>query len=272
MAAGRVDPELEAANKALAARKGKGSSRAAQEQTEINKLRARLAVLEAQKVPYSAEELALFTAPEPKLARTNTVRKSVHDLPPGLAALVSQARSYFYAKQFDKAEALYLQILREDEKNLGALSNLGLIQLTLNRQDEAEKHIKQALELAPDDAFSLLILGQLRMVQEKYDQALEALSHAAQSDPQDYEIQNFLGLALTQKGQRGPAEAAFRKAVLLQPNYGEPHKNLALYYLAQQPPLVELARWHYQKALAAGLPHNAQIEQLLEAKKTAAAR
>ena len=38
-------------------------------------------------------------------------------------------------------------------------------------------------------------------------------------------------------------------------------------YIVQQPPLVELARWHYQKALAAGNPRNPALEKMLEAKK-----
>jgi hypothetical protein len=29
---------------------------------------------------------------------------------------------------------------------------------------------------------------------------------------------------------------------------------------------VELARWHYQKALDAGQPHNPNLEQMLDAK------
>ena len=40
-------------------------------------------------------------------------------------------------------------------------------------------------------------------------------------------------------------------------------------YITQQPPLVELARWHYQKALAAGQPHNLELEKMLDAKKPA---
>jgi Flp pilus assembly protein TadD len=160
-----------------------------------------------------------------------------------------------------------LQVLREDEKNVSALSDLAFIQIMLDRLDAAEKHLKAALEIAPDDSYALLILGRLRMSQKNYDDALQALSRAAQGDPQNAEIQDDLGIALVKKGQRGPAEAAFRKAVLLQPGYGDPHNNLALFYLTQQPPLVELARWHYQKALAAGLPHNAEIERLLESKK-----
>ena len=262
--------KLEAANKALAVRKGKGSARAAETQNEINQLRARLEVLEAQKAPYTAEELAFFKPSEPRLAATNVVRKSVRELPAGMAALVSQARSYFYAKRYDKAEELYQQVLREDEKNFGALSDLAFIELKLNRLEAAEKHLQQALALAPDDPYSLLILGQLRLLQQKPDAALDALSRAAQGDPQNAEIQNCLGVVLAEKGQRVAAEAAFRKAILLQPGYGEAHKNLAFFYLTQQPPPVELARWHYQKALAAGLPHSPEIEKLIESKKTAA--
>jgi len=37
-------------------------------------------------------------------------------------------------------------------------------------------------------------------------------------------------------------------------------------YISQVPPLVELARWHYQKALDAGQPHNPNLEQMLDAK------
>jgi tetratricopeptide (TPR) repeat protein len=258
--------KLEAANKALAARKGKGSSRA-ETQNEINNLRSKLDALEAQKAPYTPEELALFKPSEPTAVLTNAVRKSVREIPAGMAALVAQARSYFFTKQYEKAEGLYLQVLREDEKNVSALSDLAFIQIMLDRLDAAEKHLKEALKIAPDDSYALLILGRLRMSQKNYDDALQALSRAAQGDPQNAEIQDDLGIALVKKGQRGPAEAAFRKAVLLQPGYGDPHNNLALFYLTQQPPLVELARWHYQKALAAGLPHNAEIERLLESKK-----
>jgi hypothetical protein len=33
---------------------------------------------------------------------------------------------------------------------------------------------------------------------------------------------------------------------------------------------VELARWHYQKALAAGQPHNPDLEKLLDEKSAPA--
>jgi hypothetical protein len=34
-------------------------------------------------------------------------------------------------------------------------------------------------------------------------------------------------------------------------------------YLSQTPALPQLARWHYQKALEAGQPHNPDLEKML---------
>ena len=83
------------------------------------------------------------------------------------------------------------------------------------------------------------------------------------------QIQNSLGLALSEKGLRGPAEAALRRAVQIDPGCADAHNNLAVAYITQQPPLVELARWHYQKALAAGHPNNPELEKMLNAAKPA---
>jgi Flp pilus assembly protein TadD len=129
--------------------------------------------------------------------------------------------------------------------------------------------VKAALATVPDDAYSLSILGNLKFRQGKYDDALDALSRAAKADPQSAEIQNFLGLTLSQKGMRSAAETAFRKAVILNPNYGGAQNNLAVFYLTQKPPSVELARWHYEKAITAGFPRNPEMEKLLNEKKTA---
>ena len=109
----------------------------------------------------------------------------------------------------------------------------------------------------------------MRFRQKRYDEAVDALSRAAKLDPQDAQTQNFLGLALSEKGLRGPAETALRKAVQLNPGYANAHNNLAVIYITQQPPLVELARWHYQKALAAGQPQNLELEKMLDARKPA---
>jgi Flp pilus assembly protein TadD len=233
-----------------------------------------LQVFEAQPVPYTAEELALMRKSEPRLAVTDprAGRKSARELPPDSAKLVAEAQRRFKAREFDKAEESYLQLLRKDDRNAPALADLAVIQMEMNRLEEAENQVRRALAVAPDDAYALSVLGQVKLRQDKYDEALDSLGRAAQLDPQSAEIQNFLGVTLNHKGLRGPAETALRKAIQLDPGYAVAHNNLAVIYLAQNPPMVELARWHYQKALAAGLPPNPELEKGLDAKQPPAAQ
>jgi len=92
------------------------------------------------------------------------------------------------------------------------------------------------------------------------------LSRAAQLDPKNPEIQNYLGVTLSHKGLRQQAENALRQAIELNPDYAPAHNNLAVIYLNQDPPSPMLARWHYLKALDAGQPHNPDLEKMLDAK------
>jgi Flp pilus assembly protein TadD len=258
--------KLEAANKDLSGKKGKVS--AAQEQNlqgELLIARARLQALEARAVPYSKEELALLKTPEPQLAPAEAVssKKSDRSLPPGSAQLVAEAKTCFAAKQYDKAEAAYMQILKQDPQSVPALANLAAIQIEAQHFEGAERNIQLALRLEPNDPYNLYVLGLLRLRQTKYDAALDCFSHCAQLEPQNAEVQNYLGLALSEKGMRVPAEAALRKAIQLQPGYAGAHYNLAIIYLNQKPPARELARWHYQKAVASGQPRNSELEKKL---------
>jgi len=237
---------------------------------EVNALRARLAVDEAQVIPYTPEELALFKPSAPQLASHNPEKKSIKELPGGAAQLVAEAQHYFSARQYDKAEDDYQKILQHDENNGLVLANLATIEMEQGRLGDAEKHIKAAVTQSPDDPYNLATLGRLEFLREKYDEALDALSRAAKLDPRNPEIQNFLGVTLSHKGLRAQAETALRKAIQLDPNYGPAHNNLAVIYISQLPPLVELSRWHYQKALDAGQPHNPDLEKMLDAKSAPA--
>ena len=265
--------QLDRANRNLAQKKDASSAARADElAAQLAALRARLNVYEAKPAPYSAEELALFRQASPKLAATDPpARKNVTipKPPPGTFTLVADAQRHFVRGEFDQAEAKYLEVLSKDNKNVYTLANLAAIQLEAGKLDDAEKNLNQALSVAPDDAYCLQTLGYLKFRQEKYDEALTALSQAGQLNPDSAEIQNYLGVTLSHKGQRAAAESALRKALLIEPGYASAHNNLAVIYATQEPPLVDLARWHYQKARAAGHPKNPDLEKMFEQKGAA---
>jgi Tfp pilus assembly protein PilF len=263
---------LDAANKELYSRKSKAAAaKVADLENQLTALHARLEVFEARQVPYTVEELALFKQPEttPLPAERKGGKRTVKDLPPGTVSLVADAHRAYANKQLDVAEEKYLQVLQQDKTNVPTLASLAAIEIDRGRLAAAETNITQAVALAPDDPYCQFILGRLKFSQKKYDDAIDAFNRAGKLDPQDAQTQNFLGLALSEKGLRGPAETALRRAIQIDPACADAHNNLAVAYITQQPPRVELARWHYQKALAAGHPKNPQLEQMLNAAKPA---
>ena len=235
--------------------------------------RARVEAYEAKAVPYTPEEQAVFKQPPPResAADPTPAKKKALELPAGAGPLIAQAQRAIDSGRFDEAEKKYLQVLRQDEKNVYTLANLAAVQLDQNRLGDAEKTLKQALAVDPQDAPSLYLMGSLRFRQEKYDEALEALSLSARIDPERPQTQYFLGKTFIQKGSRGPAETALRKAVQLRPGWGEAHYLLAVVYATQKPPYKELAQWHYQKAVAGGTPRNVELEKWIEDRKSTSA-
>lgn len=246
---------------------------------QIHSLQARMEVLEAKKVPYTAEELALFKAPEPTLiaaassenktpapvAKPDTAKKAkaTRDEPAGSAEFIVNARKAYKEGRYDDAEKAYNEVLKLDENNISTLGNLAVTQMQQRHLDDADKTLKRALELDADDTFNLNLMGQLRFRQNKFDEALDLLSKAARLDPKNPETQNYLGITLSQKGQREAAETALRKAIQMAPDYPSAHMNLAIVYATQNPPYIELARYHYQKAKSLGHEPNPELDKML---------
>jgi len=194
------------------------------------------------------------------------VKNPIVRLPAGTQDLVASAQRHFSSHEYAAAAADYEKILQRDPNNPLTLGNLAMVEMSVGELADAEKHIQAALTQSPDDAYDLFTLGSIKLQQGKYDDALAALSRAAKSDPQNPDIQNNIGLVLAHKGLSAQAETAFRKSIQLDPNYADAHDNLATLYLSQNPPLPQLARWHYQKALAAGQPRNPDLEKMLAGK------
>lgn len=250
-------------------------------------LQARLATLEAQPVPFTPEELALLRPPQPAWVGPSRApgdagpdaapgsARPVPSLPPEapapvpasleMAETLRRAQQAFAQARYDEAARLCEQVLQHDPRHPLALAHLALALLYQGRPEEAATRARAAVEAAPDLPQPRFVLGQVLFRQGHYRDAVDAFSRAAQADPRSAELQSWLGLALSHQGHRAAAEAALRRAILLEPGYAPAHHNLAVFYLHRDPPLKELARWHYQRARAGGFPPNPELEAALAA-------
>jgi hypothetical protein len=238
---------------------------------KVEQLQARIAVLEASPVPYTAEELALLhktpppTNAEPPKA-TAPIAVHVHsskDLPPGSGPLWDEAMKASMAGDYTTAEQKYNEVLHQDETNVYVLAFLANVQFAAGQLADCEKTVQRALSVDPEDPGSLYLLGLLRYRQDRLDEALDALSLSAKFNPTNAATQNFLGCVLADKGLRPAAETAMRKALQADPDYADAHFNLAVVYAGNQPPSMELARWHYKRAVALGHAKSPTLEKLL---------
>ena len=242
-------------------------AKVAELQNRLDTLRSRLEILEAEKIPYTDDEKKLFAEPQTTEQHANTLQAKVATLPEGGADDFKAGQAALIEAKYGEAEQKFLHVLKLDEENPLTLSNLAIAQMEQGNYDDAEASLTRALKNDDKDASALSLIGTLRYRQKKYDEARDYLAKAVKLNPEDANAQHFLGSALNNLGQRKAAETALRKAVQIKPGHAEAHHNLAVVYATQKPPFTALAKFHYEKALAAGHKKNADLEKILSAEK-----
>jgi len=163
----------------------------------------------------------------------------------------------------DAAREGFLKVLETVPDNVPTMINLGLVEYRSKNLEAAEKCLQSAVHLAPDASLGWLILGIVQYDRTRYDNALASLAQAAVLDPKNAMVHQYLGVTIGQKGWYSGAEDEMRKALQIDPGYAEAHFNLAVFYLQRNPPAVELARRHYQRALELGAAPDPDVEKSL---------
>jgi len=87
--------------------------------------------------------------------------------------------------------------------------------------DEAVQLNDGILKKAPQDSEALVLKGQILLRQNKFDDALTTLQTAVKNSPDNAAGHYQLGVAMAAKGNSQQAEAEWREATRLRPNYLE---------------------------------------------------
>ena len=142
----------------------------------------------------------------------------------------------------------YQEALRLKPDSLGGLLGLGRAFDATGNLAMALDAFTRAAKTAPDDAVSWLQLGQTHIKMEQETNALSALRQALTLDPGVPETHYALALLLSKPGgDAARAEAEWREAIRLQPDYSQARMNLANFLWQHNQPGE--ASYHFEYAL-----------------------
>jgi tetratricopeptide (TPR) repeat protein len=193
---------------------------------------------------------------------------------PDKAGYLERAEKYFAAGDYDKAEAEYLNVLRLESQNPQAVNRLGFIWFEEGRLDRALPLLVKSRQLQPDNlevrktiGLTLLALGKAREAHDEAasvlqknpqdDDALILLAESAATDKAVEETRQQLRGLSSSSGERAAvqvalgdlcfqqrdfqgAEAAFKRALALDPKLSAAHASLGTFYWSQKNiPLAE---------------------------------
>ncbi|MEI6085000.1 MAG: tetratricopeptide repeat protein, partial [Verrucomicrobiota bacterium] len=178
--------------------------------------------------------------------------------------LVGQALTAMAAKDYAAAKPFLVTAVAKEPGNISVLMNLGITLYQLNEIDEALATLRQVVAAAPNQSAARSLMGIIHLRQGRIEDAYNELTRTVAIDPRNAEAHNYLGIVMNQKGWATAAEQEIRRALELNPNYADAHFNLAVLYSRQKTPRLELARYHYQKAVDLGTSRDPELEAVLK--------
>lgn len=160
-----------------------------------------------------------------------------------------------------QAEAYYLQALKIDPDFTPARLNLARLYSATQRNADAEKILSLGINRLPQQGDLQYSLGLLQAEENKLDQAVIALAHAAKLLPTRARVQYNYALALAQLGKENEAEQQLILTQRVEPNNPTYLFALVNFYVQHQ---AWQAALPWARKLAAQHPNDAQLQQFLE--------
>jgi tetratricopeptide (TPR) repeat protein len=160
------------------------------------------------------------------------------------------AFAYYHKKQYDTAELVLDDVFKRDaaKKNAGIYYVYGLVYDHTNRPDQALLAFKKAVELNPNFASALVNVGVHQLQNKQYGEAQTTFERLTKEFSRNDAItltslgSSYRGHAADYPAGSGDrntlivqSEAAYRRAVQANPNYGPAYFDLAMLYLDADP-------------------------------------
>ena len=165
-----------------------------------------------------------------------------------VASVFAAAVRHHEAGRLAEAEDLYRKILAADPKHVGSLHHLGLIAVSVGRNDIAVDLIGRAIALDGGIPACHFNIGLALRALGRFDEVVAHAQRAIALKPDYVGAHMLVGDAFKSQGKPGEAAACFERALALDPRNAEAHNNLGtvLAMLGREDDAIA----SYQRALA----------------------
>jgi len=210
---------------------------------------------EAARLAYLAGETQLILGRSEDAALS--FRAVLAQRPAAVPAKVGLARALTNVGALDEAEELLTAVLAAEPEDVGGKTAMGLLLARRERFDEARAQLAAASKLAPTNAICARAYVEVLLRAEDDPAAAavaEAFSKAAPEHPMGYFL---LAVVMEREGDDEPAIEQYQRALAVDPNFLDAHKNLAilchtLSNTYQDKQRTRMAYEHYERYFALG--------------------
>jgi tetratricopeptide (TPR) repeat protein len=146
-------------------------------------------------------------------------------------AIYAAAMSAMSAEMNDEAKTLYTELAEMNYNKAVIYSDLATIYKNEGDLDMAKKTLQQGIEKFPNDAGTLFAKINILLEEKKYEEVIESLESAILLAPDNYTLYFVKGQSYESMKDLENAEAAYLKAIEVNPDYTDAYYNLgALHY------------------------------------------
>ncbi|MCB1232467.1 MAG: tetratricopeptide repeat protein [Verrucomicrobiae bacterium] len=188
-------------------------------------------------------------------------------LPEALEGLAKQGALASAEQDWPRAREAYLKMIDAAPQNALAFANLGIVEYRMEDYEAARSALRRSLQLNPTISQNWITLGLVYHREGNYELAIASLARALHEDSRDPRAHLYMAVVINDYGWGAAAVTELQRAIQLDPNYADAHFNLALMYLEQKPPAIELARRHYYVAIDLGAAPDKELERQVAVKK-----
>jgi TolB-like protein/class 3 adenylate cyclase len=168
-----------------------------------------------------ANGFALDTRP-PLVVAEEAATSALSLAPDHALAHFAMSRVFGFSKRLERAIAESERCLALDRNFAMAHATIGLHKLHLDRAEETEAHVREALRLSPRDAWAygwLAIAGFASDFLQRYDEAVAWLQQSIEANGNYSHAHFHLASALAHLGRLGEARAAAQAGLAVDPNF-----------------------------------------------------